>query len=92
MDAVDTNFLVYAHDPRDPAKQDRAVEIIASLYRRRAAVAGGVRVRGREPQTRGLRDEPAAGVCGFEKTAGRLDTGATVVGGDGSGRAVDGLR
>jgi predicted nucleic acid-binding protein len=31
MNAVDTNVLVYAHDPRDPVKQDMAVEIIASL-------------------------------------------------------------
>ena len=31
MNAVDTNVLIYAHDPRDPAKQDKAVEVIASL-------------------------------------------------------------
>lgn len=31
MNAVDTNVLIYAHDPRDPAKQARAVELIASL-------------------------------------------------------------
>jgi len=31
MNAVDTNVLLYAHDPRDPVKQDKAVEIIASL-------------------------------------------------------------
>jgi len=31
MNAVDTNVLLYAHDPRDPAKQARAVELINSL-------------------------------------------------------------
>jgi predicted nucleic acid-binding protein len=31
MNAVDTNVLVYAHDPRDPAKQNQAVALIASL-------------------------------------------------------------
>ena len=31
MDAVDTNVLIYAHDPRDPVKQNQAVELIASL-------------------------------------------------------------
>jgi len=31
MNAVDTNVLVYAHDPRDPVKQDKAVALIASL-------------------------------------------------------------
>jgi len=31
MNAVDTNVLIYAHDPRDPVKQSRAVELIASL-------------------------------------------------------------
>jgi predicted nucleic acid-binding protein len=31
MNAVDTNVLIYAHDPRDPAKQQRAVALIASL-------------------------------------------------------------
>lgn len=31
MNAVDTNILIYAHDPRDAAKQNRAVELIASL-------------------------------------------------------------
>ena len=31
MNALDANVLLYAHDPRDPAKQDRAVEVIASL-------------------------------------------------------------
>ena len=31
MDAVDTNVLLYAHDPRDPAKQQKAVSLIQSL-------------------------------------------------------------
>lgn len=31
MNAVDTNVLIYAHDPRDPAKQDKAVELIDTL-------------------------------------------------------------
>ncbi len=31
MNAVDTNVLIYAHDPRDPAKQQKAVTLIASL-------------------------------------------------------------
>jgi predicted nucleic acid-binding protein len=31
MTAVDTKVLIYAHDPRDPAKQSRAVALIASL-------------------------------------------------------------
>jgi predicted nucleic acid-binding protein len=31
MNAVDTNVLVYAHDPRDPVKQNKAVSLIASL-------------------------------------------------------------
>lgn len=31
MTAVDTNVLVYTHDPRDLGKQDKSVEIIASL-------------------------------------------------------------
>jgi hypothetical protein len=31
MDAVDTNVLIYAHDPRDQVKQTKAVSLIASL-------------------------------------------------------------
>ncbi|MCI0378986.1 MAG: PIN domain-containing protein [Gemmataceae bacterium] len=31
MNAVDTNVLRYAHDPRDPAKQHRAVALLQSL-------------------------------------------------------------
>jgi len=31
MNAVDTNVLVYAHDPRDPEKQAIAVSLIESL-------------------------------------------------------------
>src|SRR5688572_24922922 len=31
MNAVDTNVLVYAHDPRDPAKRAAAVALLASL-------------------------------------------------------------
>ncbi len=31
MNAVDTNILIYTHDPRDPAKQAAAVELVASL-------------------------------------------------------------
>jgi predicted nucleic acid-binding protein len=31
MDAVDTNVLIYAHDPRDPAKQQQAVSLIQGL-------------------------------------------------------------
>ena len=29
--SVDTNVLIYAHDPRNPIKQNRVVEVIASL-------------------------------------------------------------
>lgn len=31
MKGVDTNILIYAHDPRDAAKQSKAVNLIASL-------------------------------------------------------------
>lgn len=31
MNAVDTNVLVYAHDPRDPVKRDTALALIGSL-------------------------------------------------------------
>jgi predicted nucleic acid-binding protein len=31
MNAVDTNVLIYAHDPRDPVKQNKATALIASL-------------------------------------------------------------
>jgi predicted nucleic acid-binding protein len=31
MNAVDTNILLYVHDPRDPIKQVRATALIASL-------------------------------------------------------------
>jgi predicted nucleic acid-binding protein len=31
MDAVDTNVLLYAHDPRDPVKQQAAIALIESL-------------------------------------------------------------
>lgn len=31
MNAVDTNVLIYAHDPRDPVKQRQAISLIASL-------------------------------------------------------------
>ncbi len=31
MNAVDTNVLIYAHDPRDPAKQAIATSLLASL-------------------------------------------------------------
>jgi predicted nucleic acid-binding protein len=31
MNAVDTNVLIYAHDPRDPIKQNKAVELIDTL-------------------------------------------------------------
>ncbi len=31
MNAVDTNVLIYAHDPRDTIKQNQAVSLIASL-------------------------------------------------------------
>jgi predicted nucleic acid-binding protein len=31
MNAVDTNMLVYAHDPRDPVKQNKAAALTASL-------------------------------------------------------------
>ncbi|MGE0127084.1 MAG: PIN domain-containing protein [Blastocatellales bacterium] len=31
MNAVDTNILIYTHDPRDPVKQSKAVALIASL-------------------------------------------------------------
>lgn len=32
MRAVDTNVLFYAHDPRYPAKQARAISLIRSLF------------------------------------------------------------
>jgi predicted nucleic acid-binding protein len=35
---LDTNVLVYAHDPRDRPKQERAIEAIEELVRRRRAV------------------------------------------------------
>lgn len=31
MNAVDTNVLIYAHDSRDPIKQEKAVALIGSL-------------------------------------------------------------
>ncbi len=31
MNAVDTNILIYARDPRDPAKQATAISLLASL-------------------------------------------------------------
>jgi hypothetical protein len=31
MNAVDTNVLIYSHDPRDPAKQAVALSLIGSL-------------------------------------------------------------
>jgi predicted nucleic acid-binding protein len=31
MNAVDTNVLIYAHDPREPSKQATALELLASL-------------------------------------------------------------
>jgi predicted nucleic acid-binding protein len=31
MDAVDTNILIYAHDPRDPRKQKIAAALIPSI-------------------------------------------------------------
>lgn len=31
MNAVDTNVLIYTHDPRDAAKQNKAVNLVASL-------------------------------------------------------------
>ena len=31
MNAVDTNVLIYAHDPRDPIKQTKAVALIDTL-------------------------------------------------------------
>lgn len=31
MNAVDTNVLIYAHDPRDPVKQNKAVALIDTL-------------------------------------------------------------
>ena len=31
MNAVDTNILIYTHDPRDTAKQNKAVNLVASL-------------------------------------------------------------
>lgn len=31
MDAVDTNILIYVHDPRDPRKQDIASDLIVDL-------------------------------------------------------------
>jgi predicted nucleic acid-binding protein len=31
MNALDTNILIYAHDSRDPQKQQRAADLIASL-------------------------------------------------------------
>jgi predicted nucleic acid-binding protein len=31
MNAVDTNVLIYAHDPRDPRKQSAAIALIESL-------------------------------------------------------------
>lgn len=31
MNAVDTNILIYANDPRDPVKQNKAVELIDTL-------------------------------------------------------------
>lgn len=31
MNAIDTNVLVYAHDPKDPTKQNRARQLIQTL-------------------------------------------------------------
>ena len=31
MNAVDTNVLIYAHDSRDPIKQEKAIALIVSL-------------------------------------------------------------
>jgi hypothetical protein len=31
MNAVDTNILLYVHDPRDPAKQAAAVSLLQSF-------------------------------------------------------------
>ncbi|MDT5121039.1 MAG: hypothetical protein QOC96_521 [Acidobacteriota bacterium] len=31
MNAVDTNILIYTHDPRDAVKQNKAVQLVASL-------------------------------------------------------------
>jgi predicted nucleic acid-binding protein len=31
MNAVDTNILIYVHDPRDPAKREAAERLVASL-------------------------------------------------------------
>lgn len=31
MNAVDTNVLIYTHDPRDALKQNKAVNLVASL-------------------------------------------------------------
>ena len=31
MNAVDTNILIYAHDPRDPRKEQSAQDLIATL-------------------------------------------------------------
>jgi predicted nucleic acid-binding protein len=31
MNAVDTNVLLYVHDPRDPAKQAKAASLVTSL-------------------------------------------------------------
>lgn len=31
MNAVDTNVLIYAHDPRDPAKRSTALSLLGSL-------------------------------------------------------------
>ena len=35
---IDTNVLVYAHDPRDQTKQDRAIAILAHLAERQGVV------------------------------------------------------
>jgi hypothetical protein len=42
MNAIDTNVLIYAHDPRDPVKQQRAVAADCFADRWRVAVAGSV--------------------------------------------------
>jgi hypothetical protein len=31
MNAVDTNILIYVRDPRDPVKQQKAVQLATSL-------------------------------------------------------------
>ncbi len=31
MNAVDTNILIYVHDPGDPIKQAKAAQLVASL-------------------------------------------------------------